>query len=178
MFVCYICQLSHGGNHGGARIDNTPKRYLKGKTMFKNGGETTQKLFSWMTENNSFESKELPEPESLDVIPIYSGYESPLSLSLTISSLCFFLYLSLLFLPVHFVISKRILTKTTRINQTECILTIPLPASFICTGEESATCSSSLLLEGAAFRDCGVCGMKTSRLQVNSRVGLLFKGIV
>lgn len=65
-----------------------------------------------MMENNSFQSKELPEPESVDVIPIYSGHEIPsLSLSLTISSLCFFLYLSLLFLPVHFVISNRTLTK-------------------------------------------------------------------
>lgn len=61
--------------------------------------------------NNSFESKELPEPESGDVIPVYSGYEIP---SLSFSdhpSLCFFLYLSLLFLPVHFVISNRTLPK-------------------------------------------------------------------
>lgn len=42
--------------------------------------------------NNPFESKELPEPESGDVIPVYSGYEIPsfslplsFSLSLTIS---------------------------------------------------------------------------------------------
>lgn len=50
--------------------------------MFKKG-EKQHKNLSWMMENNSFESKELPEPESVDVIPIYSGYEIPsLSLSL------------------------------------------------------------------------------------------------
>lgn len=63
--------------------------------------------------NSPFESKALPESESGDVIPVYSGYETLLSLSLSLShhlllSLCFFLYL---FLPVHFVISNRTLPK-------------------------------------------------------------------
>lgn len=42
--------------------------------------------------NNSFESKELPEPESGDVIPVYSGYEIP---SLSFSDHLFPLFLSL-----------------------------------------------------------------------------------
>lgn len=45
-----------------------------------------------MMENNSFESRELPEPESVDVIPIYSGYEI---LSLSFSDHLFPLFLSL-----------------------------------------------------------------------------------
>lgn len=45
--------------------------------MFKKDGERTQKTLSWMMKNNSFESKKLPEPESGDVIPVYSGYEIP-----------------------------------------------------------------------------------------------------
>lgn len=60
-----------------------------------------------MMKNNSFESKELPESESDHVIPV-SGYEIP---SLSLSDHLFFLYLSLLFLPVHFVISNRNLPK-------------------------------------------------------------------
>lgn len=116
MFVCYICQLFHEGiNYGGTRIDNTLTNITKKKKKFKKGGEEIQNFY--LMKNNPFESKELPETESGDVIPVYSGYENP-SFSHPLSfldhlflPLCFFLYLSLLFLPVHFVISNRILPK-------------------------------------------------------------------
>ena len=78
-------------------------------------GEGTRNLS--LMKNNPFDSEELPEPESGDVIPVCSGYEIPsFSRPLSFSDhlclpLCFFLYLSLLFLPVHFVISNRTLPK-------------------------------------------------------------------
>lgn len=59
--------------------------------MFKRGEKPHKNLFL-DDENNSFESNELPEPESVDVIPIYSGYEIP---SLSFSDHLFPLFLSL-----------------------------------------------------------------------------------
>lgn len=43
--VCYICQLFHGGNRGGTRIDNTPKRYKYKEKMFKKGEKQRKNLF-------------------------------------------------------------------------------------------------------------------------------------
>lgn len=74
--LCYICQLFHGEKTVGERGEKTLTLQKKKKTL-KKGGERKVKTIR-------LESKELPESESGDVIPIYSGYEFPFFLSLAL----------------------------------------------------------------------------------------------
>lgn len=102
--VCllYLPVISRGKHCGGTRIDNTLTNITKKKKR-KNDFKKGEKKYKTLMKNNPFESKELPEPESGDVIPVYSGYEIPsfslplsFSLSLTISfspSVSFSIYL-------------------------------------------------------------------------------------
>ena len=84
------------------------------------------------------------------LVAIIPAMKSLLSLSLTISSLCFFLYLSLLFLPVHFVISNRTLTK--KLNKPERMHSNhPLCASFTSSGRRIRRLQFQTLPEGGGI---------------------------
>lgn len=96
MFVCYICQLFHGGNHGGTRIDNTLKRYKKKEKMFKKGEKQHKNLFlddeaialrvkSCLTLNLLMLFPFIPAMKSLLYLS-FSDHLFPLFLSLSISA--------------------------------------------------------------------------------------------
>ncbi|KAF6729243.1 hypothetical protein FQA47_009260 [Oryzias melastigma] len=80
--VCYFHGVHPWGNldrkHLNSRYEGVVKMIFKRRRCIHN--------FSLMKKNNPFESKELPEHESGDVIPIYSGYEVP---SFSLPSLLF-----------------------------------------------------------------------------------------